>query len=453
MMKRLLALLIALLLPTAALAQASCTEWLMTVDETLCAQIYAASGIFGEKQAERLSAALAKVMNGLGVRVITQDNGGALEMVMAGKTVADFAALEQDDQLIITSTLAPGYAMTLPAQLLTAENDALETLLAQEEWAQLVSGAADALMQTADCIEVTTTRGSFSGDAYEGGVYCTAIRLDDSDVSALLSSLLTEDVRALVTALCQALELDAESLLAEVDALNQRVAQENAYEYLIRLVSDETGRMIGVSAVVMHGTEQLATLSVGLGEQELRIVAGTGMGEENYWLDLVIVADDSDEKAILAVKGTVREFLGAKDQDFRMAAALADDFLASTVWTAKVSPYQNGVTWAFTQNTTYSGGETVERVTLTGMTIREDTVICTVKLALNNAEYMTLAFSRKPCEPVTADYSGLTLCDLSVDDQAQEALLEEIGEDLGMNLVLRLLEVLPLDVLTMLMND
>lgn len=453
MMKRLLALLIALLLPTAALAQASCTEWLMTVDETLCAQIYAASGLFDEKQAERLSAALAKVMNGLGVRVITQDNGGALEMVMAGKTVADFTALEQDDQLIITSTLAPGYAMTLPAQQLTAENDALETLLAQVEWAQLVSGAADALMQTADCIEVTTTRGSFSGDAYEGGVYCTAIRLDDSDVSALLSSLLTEDVRALVTALCQAMELDAESLLAEVDALNQRVAQENAYEYLIRLVSDETGRMIGVSAVVMHGTEQLATLSVGLGEQELRIVAGTGMGEENYWLDLVIVADDSDEKAILAVKGTVREFLGAKDQDFRMAAALAADFLASTVWTAKVSSYQNGVTWAFTQNTTYSGGETVERVTLTGMTIREDTVICTAKLALNNAEYMTLAFSRKPCEPVTADYSGLTLCDLSVDDQAQEALLEEISEDLGMNLVLRLLEVLPLDVLTMLMND
>lgn len=453
MMKRLLALLIALLLPTAALAQASCTEWLMTVDETLCAQIYAASGLFDEKQAERLSAALAKVMNGLGVRVITQDNGGALEMVMAGKTVADFTALEQDDQLIITSTLAPGYAMTLPAQQLTAENDALETLLAQVEWAQLVSGAADALMQTADCIEVTTTRGSFSGDAYEGGVYCTAIRLDDSDVSALLSSLLTEDVRALVTALCQAMELDAESLLAEVDALNQRVAQENAYEYLIRLVSDETGRMIGVSAVVMHGTEQLATLSVGLGEQELRIVAGTGMGEENYWLDLVIVAGDSDEKAILAVKGTVREFLGAKDQDFRMAAALAADFLASTVWTAKVSPYQNGVTWAFTQNTTYSGGETVERVTLTGMTIREDTMICTAKLALNNAEYMTLAFSRKPCEPVTADYSGLTLCDLSVDDQAQEALLEEIGEDLGMNLVLRLLEVLPLDVLTMLMND
>ena len=111
------------------------------------------------------------------------------------------------------------------------------------------------------------------------------------------------------------------------------------------------------------------------------------------------------------------------------------------------------VTWAFTQNTTYSGGETVERVTLTGMTIREDTVICTAKLALNNAEYMTLAFSRKPCEPVKADYSGLTLCDLSVDDQAQEALLEEIGEDLGMNIVLRLLEVLPLDVLTMLMND
>lgn len=453
MMKKLLALLIALLLPTAALAQASCTEWMMTVDENLCARIYADSGLFDEKQAERLSAALAKVMNGLGVRVITQDNGGALEMVMAGKTVADFTALEQDGQLIITSTLAPGYAMTLPTQLLAAEDDALETFLAQVEWAQLAGDAADALVQTASCMDVTTTRGSFSGDAYEGGVYCTTIRLDDSDVSALLSSVLTEDVRALVTALCQALELDAESLLAEVDALNQRVAQDNAYEYLIRLVSDESGRMIGVSAVVMHGPQQLATLSVGLGEQEMRIVFGTGMGEENYWLDLVIVADDTAENALIAARGTVREFLGAKDQDFRMAAALADDFLASTIWTANVSPYQNGMTWAFTQNTTYSGGETVERVTCNGMTIHEDTVICSVKLALNDAEYMTLSFSRKPCEPVTADCSGLTLCDLSVGDQAQEALLEEIGEDLGMNLVMRLLEVLPLDVLTMLMND
>lgn len=453
MMKKLLALLIALLLPTAALAQASCTEWMMTVDENLCAQIFADSGLFDVKQAERLSTALAKVMNGLGFRVITQDNGCAFEMVMAGKTVADLTALEQEGQLIITSTLAPGYAMTVPASLLTAEDDALEALLAQVEWTQLAGGVADALKQMAGCIEVTTTRGSFSGDAYEGGVYCTTIRLDDSDVSALLSCVLTEDVRALVTTLCQVMELDAQALLAELDALNQRVAQENAYEYLIRLVSDESGRMIGISAVVMHGTQQLATLSVGLGEQDMRIVFGTGMGEENYWLDLVIVADDAAENAILAVRGTVREFLGAKDQDFHMAAALAGDFLASTIWTANVSPYQNGVTWAFTQTTTYSGGETVERVTCNGMTIREDTLICSVKLALNDAEYMTLSFSRKPCEPVTAEHSGLTLCDLSVNDQAQEALLEEIGEDLGMNLVLRLLEVLPMDVLTMLMNN
>ena len=448
MMKKLLALLMALILPAAALAQASCTEWMLTVDEELCAKIYADSGLFGGEQSQKLCAALAKVMNGLGVRVTSQEDGGALEVVVGGRTLLDFTALERDGQLIITTDLAPGYGLTIPVQELSAEEAEMQALLAKADWRHLVSSVAKALAEAAQGIEVTTTRGSFSGDAYAGGVYCTTVMLDDSDVAALLSCVLTEDVRAVTAQLLEAMELDAEALLAEVDAFHQRVAQENVHQYVLRFVTDEVDTLVGGSAVVMRGREQLATLSVGLDEGSMRIVFGTGMGEQNYWLDLVIVADETAQDAVIALKGTIREFLGEKEEDFRMAAAVATEFLANTTWSVNVSPYQNGLTWTYSQSTTLLGG-TVEIITCNGMTIREDTLICTAKFALNDAEYMTLSLSRRPCKPLAADHSDLTLCDMSAPGMAQEALLEEIGEKLGMNLIVRLLEVLPMDVLTM----
>lgn len=452
MMKRLLALLIALLLPAAALAQSTCTELMMTVDEAFCAQILAASGMFGEDDAGKLSAALAKVMNGFGMRVYAQENGSAFEVIMGGQKLFDMTMMEADEQTVVASDLFPGSGLVFPMAMLEGDEDIISALLMGADWQALLSGVTDAVLAACDGLEIVTSRGSFMGDAYMGGAYCTTVRLDDSDVAEILSSVLTDDVRMLLENVLQAMELDAAAFLGQLDEKHQQVAEENKYQYILRLVADADSRLIGGSAVVLSGNEQLATLSVGFGERELHIVFGTGMGDQNYWCDLLVTDENqADSGNTMKLRAMMLEFYGEKDVDFRYAIATTQEFLARTNAVLDIVPHARGMTWNYSQTVSTKGVEQVEKITCTGMTMQNNMLVGTLTFALGDKVYMTISLSSKSCASREMSTAGLLLCDMSAADGEQAAQLEEIGTEAGLNLVVKLLQVFPAELLTDLM--
>ncbi|MBQ7850103.1 MAG: hypothetical protein IJ343_10305 [Clostridia bacterium] len=448
MMKKLLALLIALLLPASALAQASCTEYLLTLDEELCMQMLENSGLFAEDQARKLGAAVVKVLNGLGLRIFEQENGGAVEVLVCGKPLTDFTALETAGQVIITTPLAPGYGLTFPAGMTEALQGGMAELLTQADMEQLTGSVLEAVMHWVSDVEMNSSYGRFSGDAYEGGVACTTIVLDDSDVATLLSGILTEDVRRMISVLLDDMGANGQSTLQQLDALNKKVADSNAHQYLLRIVQDDQERIIGMSAVIMRGKAQLGTLSVGLEETQVRVVFGTGMPDKNYWLDMILQEGAAQHNGSFALSATVRELTGEKEEDFRYASAVVQTLLAQSDISFECGYGRNGSDWRYVQKTFYPQHGTTETLDFSSVTADEHTQTCSLKFLANDREYMSLTMKRQPCEPVTADHAGLTLCDLTAGDEEMEALVEEIGEQMGMNLVVRLLDVIPMNVLT-----
>lgn len=446
-MKKLLALLLAaLLLPSAALAQTQCAELIVTVNEENCAEIIQALNVFEGDNAAQLSRSMAKLMNGFGLRLYAQEDAAKLELLMSSTVLMDMTAMTTEDALVITSGLMEGYGLSIPLNLLNAESDAAAKLLEQTDWLQLLGGVAAAGAASLAGVEMTTARGSFSGDAYTGGVYCTTIMLDDSDVAALLSALMTDELRALLTELLAYADGDP-ALLGELDALHAKAAEKNAHRYIIRIVEDGAGEFVGLSAVIMQGEKQLATLSLGVPDDEtLHIVLGLGMSEENYWYSHVITG------TLSSLKGECIEFMGAKDEDFAFALAVADAYLARRTWSMDVAADDHKALWTVAMD--MSAGEAEQTASLRGAGL-VNTGTGTMKGSLNyligGAEYMTLTLNVAECEPLDTDVSDLTLCDLSSESEEQQALLNEIAEVMGVNLSMKLLQVIPMDLLMNLM--
>lgn len=449
-MKKLLALLIAVLLPAAAFAQTRCGELLLTVDEESCARMIAAMGMYDGDNAEEMCAALAKLMNGVGLRLHQQEEAVKLEMLLGGTALADVTAVIPDmltakpsgDQMVITSSLMEGYGLAIPMEQLLAD-DELADMLEKTDWIGLLGGMVYAGAEALSDVEVTSSRGSFSGDAYTGGAYCTTIMLDDSDVAALLSALMTDDLRALLTELLAYAGMDA-AVLQEWSALHESVAAQNAHRYIIRMVEDAEGAFVGLSAVIMQGEKQLATLSVGMPDEEtLHVVLGLGMGEENYWYSHVITG------TLASLAGECIEFAGAKDEDFAFASAVATELLARRTWKLSVQQTDDQAAWSFALDMQSSASEQTQSVQSAGtVSLNDGTVKGDVNWLLDGARYMTLSAAWQACDPIaTPDAASLTLCDITSASEEQQTLLQEITGAIGANLSLKLLQVIPMELL------
>lgn len=528
-MKKLLALLLALLLPLGALAEtaspedseeltmdefyqlfayeaqnsAFCLEASITADEERLAALLEPS--MTGSNAATMAKAVAKLLNGFGIKIVAQENAAYFDLLLRGSSMLDFTVYEQNEERsYITSSMMPGYAVIQDSSD-DAEDDAIADML-MEELSSLLPGMADAVMPLLQEIEIERTRGSFAGDAYEGGVWCTTIRLDDRQIAEILQALLTDEVRAAATGFLIASELGTAEDIQQLIELHESVAQANEHQYILRYVEDANGEPVGLSAVVMRGEEQLKTFSLGITDDSLRIVTGVGGPEQNYWYDHVILlekpeskesteyvqivmeygegvtagdiftgegftlAEENDDFTIygtyattgeanndFTLRGSCIEFVGDKDSSFAYALATLEDTLVWSDWTLDVHMDGDRLEWQYAEESgidpsvLMDGVPASTSVQANGLIDGEDVTanfICNA----DGEEYMSGVFSFKPCEPLPPMGDDLMIVDTQSEDPDQQQLVIETDNLMIENLTQRMLTLLPMELLVVLMQ-
>lgn len=146
------------------------------------------------------------------------------------------------------------------------------------------------LRRWTSALESTEEAGRFAGDAYTGGSYRTTVRFDDRDLALLLDMLLDgpwpESFTSLLSQPIRLWGAAPGEVLAMLRGIIRQAGLENRYRYVLHLVDDDQGATIGLSAIAYLEDEQVATLSVGqdADNDTMTYVLGWGLRGENDYL-------------------------------------------------------------------------------------------------------------------------------------------------------------------------
>ena len=453
MMKRMLALLLALLLPSIALAESSRLDVNLTVNEANVAEMLRTSGAFaGEFNEEGLCSAVAKLINGLGMSLHMQDDAYRLDLRMAGSSLLDLSFLQQEDDVVMTSDLMNGCGLLLAGAAADMSSVFSGIPSNEEELLAVVSGMAEALEAQLAAIPCTGARGAFSGDAFTGGVYCDTYTFDDAQVAALVNAMLTQEARAMLLSVADALGEDGAVMLSAIDEKNAQVAAENVNRYILRVVKDAAGIVVGLSCTVLQGERQVATLSLGLRADGACLVVGLPLAQENYWHwhDVTAASSDDNGASTYTLQGRLLEFTAPKDETFAYAKLTAADVRLNSDWSLRVTE-QAGLTGWQLEITTQRGAEaTLHTVAVNGLYVPGRRMATNAVFGVDDQEHMTLSVVWAPCEPIDATAASLEVADMSTTDGAARG--DEIAYAFGTQIGLRLLQLLPPELMMLLMQ-
>lgn len=445
-MKKLLALLLALLMPVSVLAETYEVSLSLATDEALFSQ-YVKQMIVMDSTGEnvdpdKLAAAVARILNGLGFSMKVQEDAAAIDIQLGGASVLDMVVHTEQDATFMTSSLLPGYCLRQTLDASTAQESAMADEIASVDWQAVLQRSSDALQAWQATIEPTIMTGVFSGDAYEGGTRCTSWVLTDKDIAALLNALMTDELRSVIAKVLTLLDVDAEDLLAQFDALNARVAEEDAYIYMLRAVENDAGQVIGLSLTVMQEYYQVATVSVGLSVDEIRLVTGLGVNEQNYWWEMSCRNKMDGKKR--SVSGVSREWMAAKSDGFAYVKASMES-LTNYQWQFNVSKAENVCVWDGSFSTWDGQNYEVLGTTSGVFDSKTNAMNGVVGMGAAPNEPIKLAFSFAETEAIAALDSSAIVCDLP--DPADAELAEKLLNQLGTALLARLIKRLPMELL------
>ena len=315
-MKKLIALLLALLMPLCAAAEAYSFSISVSTDDELFSWYLKESLLLAPEAIDAEDAELAIrlmqcILDGLTVDLQIQDQLLALACSINGKPLLDMNIVKNDQEAFLTSSLFPGHAFVSEDASDTTAS-ALQSVLENIS----LDAIADETKHTAEAwfaaLEPTVAAGTFSGDAYEVGVVCRAWTLMDSDIAELVSELLTDAFRASITEIASA--LDAGDLLQHFDALNAEVAERDTHLYILRVAENEAGEFCGLSLTILRDMHQIATASLGMTGKGIKLVIGLGLTDNNYWWEFT--ANRRQRNNMTTLSGTSREWLSDKVMDF-----------------------------------------------------------------------------------------------------------------------------------------
>lgn len=443
-MKRLLALLLALLLPGCAVAETIGVSVSVEVDEAVFAA-YAKQALQTLPEAasydlDALSAAVAKCLNGLGIESAAQDDATVVKLRLGNGELLNIAFHTTKDAIYVTSPMLSGYALW---DALRIDHEA-EAKLDETDWESVSVGVAQAVSAWLADIEPTVTQGTFDGDAYSDGTQCITWMLSDMDMAALISALATEEVRAAFANLMKVVVgLDGSELLAQFDALNARVANEDAYLYILRIVTNDANEFVGASLTILDDVAQIATCSIGVGGSAVKLVVGLGLSEKNYWWELN--GRCSQQENITYLSGTSREWLAAKEESYSYVSA-TNAPLASYVLRGSLTQSGERLLW---DGSISLGTEAASEYicSVSGSCMPESRKIETsISLGGNGASApLRLKLNIGPVEAIPPMDGTLKLCSLT--SVADAALYDELTQKFTASLMARLIKLLPMDLI------
>ena len=437
-MKRIASLLLIFLLAMAPMADADSFRITLSMSvadeaevqhqaEALALQI---AEMFADVNVQSLTDFLLRLAKETSMTILVQEEASALDIVLAGYPMLDVCAYRTADAMMVTSSLMPGYAAAVEYYDAAKALDLQGILPA-------VASLQPVLSAWLTGVESVRTEGVFSGDAFAEGTYCTTYTLQERDIAALLSSLLTPEVQQCLQPVLAAAEMEASAFFSMLTAENDAHAAENQYTYIVRLVDNENGELTGTSLTVLEDNVQLATASLGLTSDALDLVIGLGLSQENYWFDLRL--DVAALPALYCDTVRLREFRAPKDETYAYATASR----APETW----------LTWSFTAYEA-SGKEhidtlivnelTSEQLRLHGSFSEEPFMLMLETVDLPLDLRVTLEESD---EKVSGMQEGLMVFD--VEESNAEAYIDAM-EELTKRFAAKLMKIIPLDLLLML---
>lgn len=451
-MKRLLSLLLLLVLPVCVFAETYEVSVSVETDDEVFAR-YAKELLqkvpnLSAEDEDKYVQLLRVLLKEAGVNAVMQEDAVSLDITIASETLIDMVVREIGTASYITSSLIPGYVL-------------VENMSETDTSVQITEGVADetALQNAADSIttalstwladiEPVTTYGVFHGDAFEGGTQCTTWMLTDMDIAACLSAFTTDEVRSLLTQMLSASELDVASLFAEFDAATDRVADEDKYIYLLRIVRDDADRFVGFSLTVLDDVSQLATVSFGKTENETRLVVGLGLNSQNYWWEYEIQTNTREKLTLL--KGSSREWLADKVESFAYVKE-TNAPVASYHWNCNVTKSGQRYLW---DGNLYSGEVTDASKVICSYSGSMNSSVSSFETSISvikdSRTPLKLEFSWKPAESIPALDDALVQC--SMNNPAHNDLANELSEMMVTAMVSRLIKILPIEVLLTLLK-
>lgn len=368
-MKKLAVLLLVLLLPFTASAEAYRLTVTVEADETLLLseagtllQLLPESAM---AEGELLVTLLARVLNGFGLTMTAQGDAAEAALSLSGEEALRVAVYRTADGMLLTSPMLNGYALSMPNN---------EVNLSWTE-AAVISGA-------------------FSGDAYEGGTQCATwtYPLDEMDVSLIL-----------------------------------------------REVTNDAAQPVGVSLTVLQADAQLATLSLGFGQDAFTLVTGLGLPTQNYWHRLTCTITEDGEAIYL--NGTVEEWLADKTEGFSSVSALYAP--------AEVSKLRAAITLSV-ENAAWSGRlcreDGVETICTFEGTIAPEGTLMNAALSLGSSpsgSALTLRLALDDAEPLAPLDASVLTC--SQEDDA--ALFDTLVSQFTASAAARMIKLLPMDLI------
>ena len=434
-MKRFLAFLLAFLLPYGVIADATSISVEFRVDEVLF-NAYAQQ-LFQDDDSS--TPGLAKLLNGSGLQITFQDSAASLLVKLAGKELMSFNAYKDEMGIYIMSPLVQGYA--LYKALLSSIDD--QAILPDDiNWSAHEESLLSSLISWYEQLEPTITHGTFTGDAYEGGTECTLWALTDMDIAALVSDACTPELKAVVNKLLNTVGLNAEDLLNSFDELNARVADDDRYMYLFRIVRNDDGQFVGASLTIIDEISQVATLSFGMNDKSARLVVGIGLPENNYWWELT--ARKSQLRNITYLSGTSREWTADKSEAFSYVAEscvpLSDMDLRCTLT-------KSGTRYLWDGNVSTGTETRYEYLCSSSGSYIPSTGELKSKLSLGSSPYelMTVNIDVAKAAEIMPMESDIQV--ISASDAENNMLCEKLLNTFTSNLMIRLMKILPVDLL------
>ncbi len=306
-MKKLLALLLALMLPVCVLAESRGISLKFSTDESFQPVMEEGLRISGVPEAEITSMvqAIQRLIDGLEVDLTAQQDALSVNLFVGGGTLFDFIFRHTKDETVVTSSLLPEYALTEKREE-PAPSVSYETAL---------NSAKDAFTAWLTNMTPTVEEGSYYGDTFRGGARCTTWMLTDQDVAALINTLMTAEVRGYLTARLQQSGLSGVKLLQQFDAATSRMAQADTYAYILQLVDDTNGQFIGANLTIITEMDPVATVSFGKQKERYSIVLGMGMNGFNYWQECEL--NVIHRKNVYILDGSMREWISEKAISFQ----------------------------------------------------------------------------------------------------------------------------------------
>lgn len=317
-MKKLVALLLVLMLPCGALAE---TFKLTIKTEMGEAFVDELSRMLApkkedtpfESEADLILQIAQRIINGFALEMTMQDDAATVRVRMVGDELMDLSIHTQDGMSYMTTSLLPGYALAERASSST-------NVTPDTDWAKLADSAENAFRAWLSERAPVITYGAFSGAAYEGGVRCFTWTFTEEDIAALLSDLLSGEVRVVVAPWLLSAGLNAGDTFSWIDNM-LKSADDGEYSYILRLVDDAEEEPVGVSLTVLREETQIASVSIGAGEVE-RIVIGLGMQTENYWCEFTL--NRTSLGNMTEYSGISREWAAPKEQSFAVVQASSE---------------------------------------------------------------------------------------------------------------------------------